>query len=84
MSDDDNVVTLDVPTKLDIPVRRVLEAALEAEDKDGFAGVIVIGEMKDGSMYRASSTPRMEKLTTWLELAKFQLLCFASGMEDFE
>lgn len=65
-----NVIFLDVPTKLDIDPRRVLEAALDAEMK----GVVVIGWSKDGSFYGASSIANGGDVLWLTELLKQRLL----------
>ena len=46
-----NVVTLDIPTRLDVPAERVLRAALEA----GIESVVIAGYDAEGGEYFASS-----------------------------
>ena len=46
-----DVVTFDAPTRLDIPVDRVLDGAKES----GLSSVVVIGFREDGEFYFSSS-----------------------------
>lgn len=70
MSDDDNVTYLNQPTRLKIPVERVIKRASEAEMQD----VIIIGWDKDGELYFASSEPDGGTVLWLIELAKKKLL----------
>lgn len=47
----DNVVNLNVVTRLDLPPERILNAALEAD----LSEVVIIGRDQDGNEYFASS-----------------------------
>lgn len=47
----DNVINLNVVTKLDLPPERILNAALEAD----LSEVVIIGRDQDGNEYFASS-----------------------------
>lgn len=60
-SSDDNVVVLDVATRLPVPVERVLRGALEA----GLESVIVMGILPDGEEYIATSLDDMRHVA-WL------------------
>lgn len=72
MNDEDNVVTLDTPTTLDIPAERVLDGAKEAE----LRCVIVLGHKEDGELYFASSLGGVAEVLWLLEKAKHNLLDF--------
>lgn len=65
----DNVIILDVATKLDIPPDRVLEGA-----KGELERCIVIGRKEDNSLYFASSITDAGKILWLLEKAKTALL----------
>ncbi len=67
---DDNVVYLNIPTKLDIPAKRVLKAAKKAKLTDA----VVVGYMEDGSFYFASSAADGSEVLWLLSLAKKKLL----------
>lgn len=67
---EDNVIILPVATRLDIPPKRVLDAA-SAEDLDR---VVVIGRKKDGSYYFSSSTADGGEVLWQMERAKLALL----------
>lgn len=64
------VVVLDVITRLDIPVDRVLEGAIEAEMNN----IVVIGYDKSGDEYFASSYASGADVLWALERAKKRLL----------
>lgn len=66
---DDNVVELNLITKLDIPVERVLKNV--PRDLDF---VIVIGEEEDGTVYFASSKASGPDVLWAMEKAKLALL----------
>lgn len=65
-----NVVELDLITKLDIPVERILRRASEA----GLTEVVVIGFDADGGEYFASSVSDGGGVLWHLERAKLKLL----------
>ncbi len=54
-------------TRLDIPVDKVLEGAVDADLK----GVVIIGEDQDGELFLASSMQDASKMIWLIELAKF-------------
>jgi hypothetical protein len=64
------VVELDVLTHLDLPVDRILKAALEK----GLAEVVIIGFDDDGEFYFAASKADGGDVLWLLELAKKKLL----------
>jgi hypothetical protein len=64
------IIVLDIITKLDIPVERVIDAAKEAELQD----VIVIGWDKNGDIYFASSKADGGEVLWLIEKAKKRLL----------
>lgn len=66
----DNVTVLPVVTTIDLPVERVLQAAIEAKP----AFVLVIGEDSDGSLYFASSKSDGGEALWWMEKAKLALM----------
>ena len=66
----DNIVILDVITKLDVPVDRVIDRAVLADLEQ----VIIIGVCKDGSEYFASSVAGGPECVWALERAKKKLL----------
>lgn len=66
----DNVVTLSVVTKLDIPPDQVLDKA----KAKGLTGCVVVGWDKDGGIYFASSIADGGDVLWLLEHAKKQLL----------
>lgn len=65
----DNVHYLDVVTRLDIPVERVLEQA-----KDNLKDVVLVGWDKDGELYFASNKANGGEVLWLLEKAKKLLL----------
>lgn len=69
MTDDDNVVYLDISTTEDIPVERVLESAKEAD----LERVMVIGINNEG-YYVASSFSSGAVLLWDLEIARKRIL----------
>lgn len=71
----DNVIILNCRTRLDLPPERVLSAALDEELKSA----IVIGYMKDGSEYFASSPGNRHEVLWLLERFKKILL---EGIDD--
>lgn len=66
----DNVVYLNQPTRLDIPVKRVLKGAKRAK----LDTAVVVGWDPDGSLYFASSAADGGDVLWLLELAKKKLL----------
>lgn len=70
---DDNVVHLDMETRLDIPVERVLEGAVAL----GYEKVMVVGWVDDGgglAMSVQSSTADVPEMLYLLEAAKLRLM----------
>ena len=67
---DNNVTVLPVVTSLDLDVKRVLQAAIEAKPKY----VLVIGENADGNLYFSSSQSDGGTALWWMEKAKKALL----------
>jgi hypothetical protein len=65
-----DVINLSVETSLDIPVDRILSAALEADLETS----VVIGWDQDGNMYFASSSGYGPDVLWLLEKAKASLL----------
>ena len=72
---EDNVVELDMVTRLDIPVERVLNGAMKAD----LNNVFVVGWDQDGDLYTASSIADGAELLWMLELAKKRLLAIGDG-----
>ena len=72
---DSKVIVLDVPTRLDIPVDRILDRAKEA----GLSHVIVVGETEDGEFYFASNRADGPETLWSLEMAKLKLLRIVDG-----
>jgi len=70
----DNVVTLPVVTKLDMPPERVLDMA----KAKGLTGAVVIGRDQAGDLYFASSIADGGDVLWLMELAKIELLRSAS------
>ena len=66
----DNVVMLDVVTKLDVPPERILQEALKANPQS----VVIIGYDSDGEEYFASSVADGGTVLWMLERAKNKLL----------
>ncbi len=66
----DNIVYLDMPTRLDIPVKRVLKGAKKAK----LDAVVVLGWEPDGGFYFASSKADGGDVLWLLEQAKKALL----------
>lgn len=66
----DNVVNLNMITRLDIPAERVIHGASEME----FEEVVIIGCTKDGNEYFASNVAAGDKIVWHLERAKYKLL----------
>ena len=71
----DNVVDLDVPTRLDIPADRVIDAAKKA----GLAHVVIVGVTGDGNEYFAMSVSDAADILWMLERAKLKLLRVGDG-----
>lgn len=65
-----NVVTLNAPTKLDIPVDRVLDGAKDAD----LDGLFIVGRTKDGELYFASSIADGGDVLWLWEIAKSRLM----------
>lgn len=65
-----DVVNLDVATSLDIPVDRILSAAIEAD----LETAVVVGWDQDGNIYFASSSGYGPDVLWLLEKAKASLL----------
>lgn len=65
-----NVVTLSVPTKLDLPADRILQSAVAAD----LECAIVIGRTKDGVEYFASSLADGGDVLWLMERFKLQLV----------
>jgi hypothetical protein len=63
------VVILDVPTCLPIPVSRILEKALVAE----LSVVVVIGIDENGGLYFASSAPEAAEVAWMCQRAIYEL-----------
>lgn len=66
----DNLVYLDVVTRIDIPSERVLKSALEA----GVESVVLAGYDKDGDEYFVSSIASGPKVLWLIERMKKRLL----------
>tara|TARA_R110000744_G_scaffold27003_2_gene66174 strand:+ start:40 stop:252 length:213 start_codon:yes stop_codon:yes gene_type:complete len=66
----DNVVHLDIPTKIDLPPEKVLENALS---KIG-DGVVVLGYNTEGDYYFSSSISDATEVLWLIEKLKQQLL----------
>ena len=62
----DNVVYLNMPTKIDIPIERVAQGAID----NGLKVLVVCGIDKDGDFYFASSTADLDAVLMLLERAK--------------
>lgn len=71
----DNVVVLDIVTRLDVPAERVLHKALEA----GLESVVIAGYDKDGGEYFASSVADGGTALWLLERCKKTLLDAGDG-----
>ena len=71
----DNIVAFTGSTSLDIPPKKVLEAAL-SEDLEW---AVVIGFREDGSLYLASSTGDLLEILGSLDLAKWSYLSNQEG-----
>lgn len=67
---DDNVVPMAWPSRLDLPVERVLDMATRAELKS----LVVIGRRRDGSEYFASTYADGGEVVWLLERIKLALL----------
>ena len=66
----DKVTVLPVITTLDLDVKRVLQAAIDAKP----AYIMVIGENADGNLYFSSSQSDGGTAIWWIEKAKKALL----------
>lgn len=75
--ENDNVVTLDVMTRLDIPAERVLSTALERD----LESVIILGYDKDGHEYMSSSMSSGPEII-WL-LERLKLLLVSGEIMDY-
>lgn len=67
---DDKVITLDCITRLDLPVDRILNAALGSD----LESCVIVGFDKDGELYFASSKADGGDVIWLFELAKKKLL----------
>ncbi len=65
----DNVVYLNMPTTLDVPVDQIIAGAVEAKMRD----VMVIGYDEAGDFYFASSKSDAAEILWRLERAKLKL-----------
>jgi hypothetical protein len=67
---EDNVVILPVVTRLDVPVERIINAAMEAD----LESIVIVGYDKDGEQYFASSIADGGTILWLFEKAKKDLL----------
>ena len=72
---DDKVVTLNIPTRLDIPVERVHDAARDVN----LQSIVIIGYDEDGDFYFASSYADGGDVLWLMEMAKKRLLEIGEG-----
>lgn len=72
------VIFLDILTRLDIPVDRVLDAAKES----GLESVIVVGRDGNGEFYLASSKANVVEVLWDLEVAKHKIIGIGEGLND--
>lgn len=70
MTEDSNVVILDVLTKLDIPADRVIKSALEI----GYESIAMVGYDKDGDILFSSNLASAEKILWMLEKFRDRLM----------
>lgn len=70
MTEDDNIVILDVMTRLDIPAERVLKSALE----HGLKNVSIVGYDENEEIYFASSLANASEILWALEKFKKRLM----------
>lgn len=75
-----DVINLQCQTRLDLPVDRVLTAALEA----GMTEVVIVGYDADGNDYFASSKASAEPVLWHLERAKWRLMRQVDDLEKGE
>ena len=66
----DNVVVADIPTTLDLPTERILQAAIDAN----LDRVLVLGFTKEGDMYAAASFADAAVMVYLMERFKHELL----------
>lgn len=69
---DDKITYLNTVTKLDLPVRRVIEGLLE--DADDFNTVLVLAFNKDDRLDTRSSSGDIGVMLEMMELFKYNLL----------
>lgn len=74
---EDNVVILNMVTRLDLPVERVIKGAQETNLKS----VVVVGWDKNGDLYFASSKADGAEVLWLLEVAKKKLLAAGGSRE---
>lgn len=74
----DNVVELQVVTRLDIPAERVIRRANEAN----LSNVVVIGWDDDGDFYFASSYASGPEVLWLLEMAKKELMAAGDSVSE--
>lgn len=67
----DNILTLDVKTKLNLPIERVLDGAAKANEQTPMVACLVIGENGDGDLYFASTEAKWGEMLRLLERAKY-------------
>lgn len=68
--DQGNVHTLELMTRHDLPVERVLMAAINARLKN----VVIVGEFEDGTTYHAATQANMGEVFMALDMMKHHLL----------
>lgn len=73
----DNVVNLQMVTRLDLPVDRVLNGAMEANQ----SSAVVIGYTEDGEFYIASTYASGSDMLWALELARHKLFKIVDDLE---
>lgn len=74
----DNVVVLNVATRLDVPAERILKAALDND----LESVVIAGYYKDGEEYFASSIADGGTVLWLMERLKIELMSVSNISSD--
>lgn len=72
MSDDNKIIFLNMMTRKDVPVERVLQGLVD--DADEFESVLVLTFTKDGLLDTRSSSGDVGLMLEMMELFKYNLL----------
>lgn len=72
------IIEIGIPTRLDIPVEKILSAAMDAK----MIEVVIIGYDADGNDFFSSSKASAEPVLWHLERAKWRLMRQVDALEE--